>query len=715
MDRYTEKDFTVVICSAGRPQFLLQTLKQFLFLEKLPTEVILVLGPGNEDLTFGEYSFNLKVKRILERNLSLARNIGLSLAKTHWVIYLDDDAYPSATWIQDYIKGANSNPERKFFSGKVLDPKNMSMQYKGQITNLLGVSEYQEFAGDLSRLSSDLFIRTPLGANFAVDRKVAISIGGFNTKLTWFLDETEFSFRMKLKGHGLLELEDAVVEHWRAPSEIRDSTGHYVSVFQQWHSEGYVAGRYALGVFGSNVTERNLMSKVSVSIANICQARRIKTFDDATTKRLLWEVENGVIGGYRQGVATASDPVEFDTRIELSESDIDFFAGKKLIQKKKVLFIYRNYLDKNEAGIAFWFRTLIEELRNMDYFIEVLCENPRQDSSNFEYSFHDNLQLILAPRKPRLVSSVSNFYPGFVQGFASSVYEYSKKFQCFNPNSYILIPSFEGFGNVIPNLSKVITSLHTTSQTIEDITSDLLEESETRRDFAKLENLAVRSSTLLLANTNATLNYTRDCHNLPIESIQMIYHGITPVLDLPGKISNALNFLYVGRLEPRKGLDLLLDAWEVAISDSDEIKLTVVGLPVGAYGASQIRRIKSGFRGKIDYLGYVDESQKQNLIARSSAVLIPSRYESFGLVALEAARLRRLSIGNRVGGLGEILDQGLGLSLDFSDAESTGKEISSLSRNINLVSSLGEGAFETFTRKFTAQEMAREFVLKFLT
>ena len=714
MDSVTNENFTVVICSVDRPKFLGETLNQFRFLTQFPFEVILILGPGNDDFQIQELPFDVKIQRIPDRNLSLARNIGLSLSKTKWVIFLDDDAFPSSKWIEDYVEGVNKNRKSYFFSGKVLDPHHITFQYNGQISNLLGSSEEENFFGDLSSLNSKLFLRTPLGANFAVEKDIAVSIGGFNTALTWFLDETEFAIRMNAFGHSLVELDNALVEHWKSPSEIRDSAGRYVSIYQQWRSEGYVAGRYALPVFGAGATERNLLSKATISIENIHQAKKFGTFDESTCTRLLGELETGLLTGYRAGSDSINELVDFEVGQPIAKEQICPSVLSGINTSKKILFIYRSYLDENEAGIAVWFKTLTDQLRKMDYFVEILCENPEKNSFMFEYKSEDNLQIVLTPGNSNLVSSISNLYPGFVQHFASSAYKYVKKFQAFNPHSYIVVPSFEGFSNVISETSRVITTLHTTSHTIENILPTETVKSQVRQDFSHLENFSIRNSAHLLANTQATSEYTANIYNIDKSRISMIYHGLDAHIASPELVSNFSEFLYIGRLEPRKGLDLLLDVWEILASKSNDIKLTVVGQPVGNFGRSQVKRMKNKLSGNVDFLGYVSKEEKISLISRSSGVLIPSRYESFGLVALEAARQRRLSIGNSAGGLREILEMGLGLSLNFTNPHEVAAELENLVSDRTRITKLSDVAFDTYNENFTSLKMAVDFEEKYL-
>jgi D-inositol-3-phosphate glycosyltransferase len=119
--------------------------------------------------------------------------------------------------------------------------------------------------------------------------------------------------------------------------------------------------------------------------------------------------------------------------------------------------------------------------------------------------------------------------------------------------------------------------------------------------------------------------------------------------------------LFVGRIQPLKGLDVAVGT--LAELDDPGAELVVVGGPSGVDGPDELARVLAlaedlGVRDRIRWV----EPQPHHLLSTwyraADVVLVPSRSESFGLVALEAAACGRPVVAAAVGGLRTIVDDG---------------------------------------------------------
>jgi glycosyltransferase involved in cell wall biosynthesis len=177
---------------------------------------------------------------------------------------------------------------------------------------------------------------------------------------------------------------------------------------------------------------------------------------------------------------------------------------------------------------------------------------------------------------------------------------------------------------------------------------------------------------------------------------QVIRHGLPPAAPsgdpvIPHK-PGSINLAFVGRFERQKGLDILYEIFEDR--RLDHIMVYIVGDDVRRLSAYTLPA-----RPNLCHLGWLSESQIDKVLRQADALIMPSRWEGFGLVALEAMRNRRAVIASRVGGLTELIVEGVnGHLMDIHDIPACRALLASL--NKQELAKMGEAAFEIFEREF---------------
>ncbi|HEY2224610.1 glycosyltransferase family 4 protein [Actinomycetospora sp.] len=122
-----------------------------------------------------------------------------------------------------------------------------------------------------------------------------------------------------------------------------------------------------------------------------------------------------------------------------------------------------------------------------------------------------------------------------------------------------------------------------------------------------------------------------------------------------------------GRLEWEKGIQDVIAALPAIRRAHPGTRLMVAG--TGSHAGWLADRARAArVRRAVTMLGHVDDVALVDLLGRASAVVLPSRYEPFGIVALEAAAAGAPLVASRAGGLGEVVLDGItGLSFDPGD------------------------------------------------
>ncbi len=119
--------------------------------------------------------------------------------------------------------------------------------------------------------------------------------------------------------------------------------------------------------------------------------------------------------------------------------------------------------------------------------------------------------------------------------------------------------------------------------------------------------------------------------------------------------------LYVGRVEPLKGLDLLVETAAQMEAGEENVRMMVVG--GGGPGEPETVRVRRlaeerQVDGLIDFVGRVDHDDLPLYYNAADVCVVPSYYESFGLVALESMACGTPVVATRVGGLPTIVHHG---------------------------------------------------------
>lgn len=212
--------------------------------------------------------------------------------------------------------------------------------------------------------------------------------------------------------------------------------------------------------------------------------------------------------------------------------------------------------------------------------------------------------------------------------------------------------------------------LVTTFHTLARVKAETGDPEPGRRIQAEAE--VIGCSDVILANSLEEASQLRRLYGADPDRIEIVPPGVEHAFFSPGDQAGARTavgldpdvptLLFVGRIQPLKGLEIAVGALAEIVSGAHPTaQLVVVGGPSGAEGFSELARIRdlAELLGVADRIRWVDP-QPHHLLSTwyrsADVVVVPSRSESFGLVALEAAACGVPVVAAAVGGLRTLVE-----------------------------------------------------------
>jgi D-inositol-3-phosphate glycosyltransferase len=204
--------------------------------------------------------------------------------------------------------------------------------------------------------------------------------------------------------------------------------------------------------------------------------------------------------------------------------------------------------------------------------------------------------------------------------------------------------------------------------TLARVKADTGDDEPQRRIDAEAE--VIRCSDVIIANSRAEADQLEHYYHADPSRVEVVPPGVDHAFFSPGNKMGARKalglgdepvLLFVGRIQPLKGAAVAVEA--VARSSHRDAKLLIVGGASGAEGTGEVGRVHAlvdelQMRDRVVFIPPQPHHVLSTYYRAADAVLVPSRSESFGLVALEAAACGTPVIAAAVGGLLTLVDDG---------------------------------------------------------
>jgi D-inositol-3-phosphate glycosyltransferase len=233
---------------------------------------------------------------------------------------------------------------------------------------------------------------------------------------------------------------------------------------------------------------------------------------------------------------------------------------------------------------------------------------------------------------------------------------------------------------------------------------------------AEAEAQIMACSEVVLASCSVEADQLVELYGADSDRIRIVPPGVDHAFFAPGYRPQARSAVgladdgplmaFVGRIQPLKGADIAIGVLDALSRSHPEVRLVVVGGPSGPHGCEHLRDLHrqvedAGLRERVRFV----EPQPHELLSTyyraADLCLVPSRSESFGLVALESAACGTPVVAAAVGGLTTLVEDGwTGFLVEGHDVEGFAAAAAKLIDDPSQADALGANAViraRTFT------------------
>jgi D-inositol-3-phosphate glycosyltransferase len=218
----------------------------------------------------------------------------------------------------------------------------------------------------------------------------------------------------------------------------------------------------------------------------------------------------------------------------------------------------------------------------------------------------------------------------------------------------------------------LVSTFHTLDRVKAEASPEEVEADSPHRR-AEAEAAIIQCSDTVLASCSVEAAQIHELYDADPSRIRIVAPGVDHAFFGPGDRRQARRalglpgqgplLLFVGRIQPLKGVAVAVRAVAALADDHADARLVVVGGPSGPQGEAEVERTRAivrdlGLEERVVFVPPRPHELLSTYYRAADVCLVPSRSESFGLVALEAAACGTPVVASDVGGLRSLIDHG---------------------------------------------------------
>jgi glycogen(starch) synthase len=719
---------SIVINTLNRGKSLDATLESFKWLRYEGLfEVIVVNGPStdNSDEVIARWSPYVRAEKCPVANLSVSRNIGICLARGDVIAFIDDDAIPEPEWLEQ-LSTAYEDPQVGAVGGLVFDHTGYSFQYKYCLIDRFGNADLSPPAAT-PHLCYPKSYRFPhlLGANSSFRTSALLEVGGFDEEYEYFLDETDVCLRIVDAGYLIAQQPNAYVHHKFAPSNLRGHNRVARNRFPIIKNKIYFTLKHAreFHTLDRVLQEQLAFVESQRSEMNWAFSNEMVSAEDmsAFERDVDRAVEIGLRRGF-EGVKPGSMiderkrrdwPGEFREFMPLGDGD-----------RCTLVLISKDFPPDHGGGVATFNKDLAEAYAARGNIVHVVTQSRDINRVDFENGVWVHR---LAYREIERSARASTMgVPQHIWNWSAIAHDEVQRISTHRIVDVVEAPIWdcEGIAFMLDRRWPLVTSLQTTLHFWLESHGNYRDDETWMASFGApmlaLERELMQHSDAVRSISAAVRSDIERAYDFQFDSemVQIIPLGMAQATAVPVRRTESPVVLFVGRLEGRKGIDILLDAIPLVLAKEPAVMFRIIGdntlcSPKGSTYAEEFLACENGRRwaDHVLFEGRVDDLTLRTAYASCDVFVAPSRFESFGLVFLEAMREGKPVIGCDVGGMPEVVSANeSGLLVKPADVGELADAILALLRSESLRRAFGEAGRRIFESRFTSSQMAARSV-----
>jgi D-inositol-3-phosphate glycosyltransferase len=370
---------------------------------------------------------------------------------------------------------------------------------------------------------------------------------------------------------------------------------------------------------------------------------------------------------------------------------------------------------KDTGGMNVYVRDLTCELGRLGVHVDVFT---RSQDEHVPHVLHDLgfgnrvVHIPAGPEEPKSKSDIAKYIPEFAQGIIQFAEEKGLKYDVIHSHYWMS-------GLAAELLSKawggtpVVNMFHTLGEMKNRVARS--ESEKAGEDRLKGERQVLRRADRIIVATLAEMTQLRFLYRADSRKMTVIPPGVDTSHFYPIPADEAKQYiglkpenrmvLFVGRIEPLKGIDTLIQAMSCLDLQGMHrpVHLAIIGGDVDVSPeemSEEMTRLQKMcddlcMGGMVLFLGKRGQDTLPYYYSAAEVVVMPSLYESFGMVALEAMACGTPVIASEVGGLGYLVQNGItGYTIPDSDPAELCDKLSHLLGNADLRNQMGNAAAE---------------------